>query len=207
VSHIHDLFLITKADGQAADRLSHIKVDAAGIPDKLERDVGFDYPGHRKVMKLAQPSGRDIMRGAGFTILPNRPDPDTSQMCCFLVNARNLRDVNPWNATEWSQSEDHVDNSLPLDKDFATTSFEALLAGPGGEVYYVQRADADAQIKRLSPEELAVESELWVQLRNGLVAGCVAYQGCPSGAGRIVALMNMTAVMPKAPDTSIEQKV
>lgn len=195
----HDLFLIGHADDKRD--LTHIKVDQRGVPTTIHENVGLEYPGRRKVMNLAQSGPEDSGRGTGFSILPMRPDPASSQMSCYLINPHNLRDVNPWTVAEWSQAEDEKDEGLRWREDpsvFESPAFELLLAGPMGEVYFVRKnADGGATIDQLSKQSLARESELWHQLRNGMVAGSVSYAGHPDEPGRAVAVVNMTAVLPR----------
>lgn len=196
----HDLFLIHHEGSSRS--LTHIEVDPAGVPKKIHPNVPTEYPGRRKVMHLAHSGPGNRGRGAGFSILPNRPDPDASQMSCYLINPGNLRDVNPWTVAEWSQAEDETNEGLQWREDpaiFETAAFEVLLAGPMGEVYFVRKtADGRATIDQLSKDSLAIEGELWHQLRNGMVAGSVSYAGHPEQPGRPVAVLNVTAVHPRA---------
>jgi hypothetical protein len=74
---------------------------------------------------------------------------------------------------------------------FKEDAFEILLAGPMGRVYYVYK-DKNAQPQVVEVQDLSRETEIWYQLRNGLVAGTAPYEG---EGGRVMPLVNVTSLM------------
>jgi len=160
----------------------------ATIPKPLTmRDSGY-----RKVDSIAR--YENSARGAGFAVLPNKPDPQSSQMSCYLINPQNFQTTTPWTATEWSSAEDKQDDGIALDLSrWEADAFEFLVAVPLGKVYFARKLVDEPPTFTLV--DLAKEGEIWTQLRNGLVVGTVKYVGHPKGP-TIVALFNQTSVTP-----------
>ncbi|HKU41983.1 MAG TPA: hypothetical protein VJR89_27685 [Polyangiales bacterium] len=149
---------------------------------------------YRKVMSIARPPKTDPAqesRGPAFAILPTKPDPATSQICCYLVNAANVRATNAWTVDAW--------NSEPKDEAAApatnvavgkAASVDVLLALETGQVVRIQ-VDRDLDRAEL---DLSKEGEIYTQLRNGLVAG-TAYSVT---AGKVLPLINLASLAPQA---------
>jgi hypothetical protein len=148
--------------------------------------------GYRKVDSIAR--YQDGTRGAGFAVLPNKPDPQSSQMSCYVINPQNFKTTTPWTATEWSSADDRRDDGIAIDlTPWKADAFEVLVAAPLGQVYFLRKeAGAAATV---TPVDLQREGELWTQLRNGVVVGTVRYVGHPAGP-TVVPLFNVTAVKP-----------
>lgn len=127
---------------------------------------------------------RDVHRGMAFGTLPVKEEPSASSCgLCYLVNAENLNFVNAWTAEEW--------NGIPGGEDLeaaptaAATKFDLLIGAPLGKVLHLKVRKLDKwEGKRESFEfgkhggfgsiesvDLRFESEIWNQLRNGVVAG------------------------------------
>jgi hypothetical protein len=150
--------------------------------------------GYRKVDSIAR--YEESARGAGFAVLPNKPDPQSSQMSCYVINPQNFRTTTPWTATEWSSADDKRDDGIAIDlTEWQADAFEVLVAAPLGQVYFLRKeAGKPAEVTPVKTMER--EGELWTQLRNGVVVGTVRYVGHPDGP-TIVPLFNVTALKPE----------
>jgi hypothetical protein len=178
---------------------------------------GADEPGTRKVWNLAQQGTPDEPRGPAFSTLAVSPDPAASScVACYLVNTENLRPINPWMAidatlgmageastsagdaaSENAASEDAASENAASEND----AFEVLVAGPRGKVYFVEKRQGAAPTAR--SVDLSDEGELWMLLRNGLVAGRVEYRRHPCAEPRVVPVVNVTSLTPKRVDGSL----
>jgi hypothetical protein len=180
--------------------------------------------GQRGVLAVARPQDYGdpdkvgVPRGAAFATLPIKPDPNSASFpTCFLINVRNLDTPNLWTVEEW--------NDGPSGPNFPTpehaNEFEVMLAGPRGRVFRLKVRDLDGWTfgtvefpnKRGEIEaiDLRNESEIWSQLRGGLLAGRVLFQDTSEQKRgvkgyrtnkRVVPLVNITALEPSAsPET------
>ena len=152
--------------------------------------VGYQDTAYRKVMNIAQLGPGDAPRGPAFAVLPNKPDPSTSQICCYLINSQNLRAANPWTAEPWnSEPGDDASNAeaqLEANR-FDGADLDLLVAMADGRVLRVQEKHPIAAL------DLKEEGEVYTQLRNGLVAGTVYCKG----ADKVLPIVNITSLFPR----------
>ncbi len=190
-SEHHDLLVITRAS-----ELHRVPVEKTGEqagryvqpPERRE----LEAPGVRKVFGIADPTvgapEPGTQRGPALSTLPVHTDPAASSyITCYLLNLKNLTYRNPWTVEEW--------NDAPPDEDQAAVAtpseFELVVGAPDGSAHLIRRrADGEFGAK---PLDLARESEVWNQLRNGCVAGSVRVE---EAGGRIVPLVNVASLMP-----------
>lgn len=194
----HDV-LVIPADGELHRMRANqeAKPGEAAYVEAPERP-GWDSAGFRKVMAIAQgtisTSGDSLAKepaGAGFAVMPVKPEPTTSSMTCFLINANNLRIENDWTAAEWN---DEPVAGEQQELAWSPDEFDAYLAGPQGKVFWVHHRGGGGDegvttIKEL--KSLASESDVWGALRNGVIAGRVY----SNALGKIVPLLNLTALL------------
>jgi hypothetical protein len=190
----HDILFIAKNE-----TLYRFPVDRNGTFTRRPSPLSIDDTGYRKTMSVAAPEGSDKkFHGTAFGVMPNKPDPAVSSMTCYVTNARNIQIQNDWTSAEWS-SEPQVDG--PDDaaaggrksSGFGEGDFEVLLAAPDGQVFFVQKK-AGQPAPKITDVKVQYEGEIWSQLRNGLIAGTVAYYQHPDGANRVVPLVNVTSL-------------
>lgn len=194
--------------------------DANGKPRSGREGIFADPPerwgasdmGQRKVLSVAQPHrvltepsvGEE--RGAAFGVLPIKPEPGASSCAwCYLVNPENMLSPNAWTAKEWNAP---GGAPLPAEANADKAEVEVLLALPRGIVVRFKASGLDnldtlpeqvetAQMTKhgatyeVEPIRLNHESEVWNQLRSGLVAGRVLHRG----KARVVPLVNVTSLM------------
>jgi hypothetical protein len=150
--------------------------------------------GARKVYGIARPGAPDKdIYGPAFAILPIRPDPGSQSDTCFLINTENLFLPNPWTAADWDAFDiagsagpgaPSPSRDIPEDPAWSPTMPPFLVAGPGGNVYFV-----DVAAGRITAvPDLRLQTSIWTQLREGLVVGTVLYQG------RVTALFNIASL-------------
>lgn len=182
-------FPIARNDGELG---AESKAGDYGPAEKL----GAERPGGRKSRSLAAP---DPSFGPAFALAPTRPEPAAQNGTCIIVNQEHVRIRNVWTAARLSSEParqadgqqaapvstepDEYTQRLP-DADRAT-SFELLVAASQGKVFHVQ---GDLAPRELG--DLANESEIWYQLRNGFVAGSVY---CRQLA-RVLPMVNVAAL-------------
>jgi len=178
---VHDLLVVP-----SNKKLYRFKAHGTGFEPTAEVDFYVDE--YRSIMSVAQPGTPDLPRGPAFAVLPNKPDPATSQICCYLVNAANIRAANPWTADGWNSEPDGKPKSLTFEPNPADDEdFSLLVATAKGRVFLVTEGEEPKEI------ELGLESEIFCSLRNGLVAGSVYCQA----AGRVLPIVNVTSLFPK----------
>jgi hypothetical protein len=191
------------------------KPQAGSIPVSTAQPGEFTAPpekwdpqdlGARKVLSVAYPGGlRESDRGPAFAILPVKPDPGSSSFpTCFVVNVNHLKTPNLWTAEEWNDGPSGPDFATPAHND----DFEVLLAAPRGKVFRLKITglsdwEGVCQLPQGRGEiecvQLGNQAEIWAQLRNGCIAGRVAYHETipDNGASRrILPLVNITALTP-----------
>jgi hypothetical protein len=119
------------------------------------------------------------------------------------VDAENFTHRNAWTAEEWNDLDDEDLLPAPTADD---RYLEALLAGPRGDVFHlwvdlerdwkpgvdVPIGDGLGSIEKV---DLRHETEIWNQLRNGLVAGTALRTTTPEGP-YVVPLVNITSLIP-----------
>lgn len=178
---VHDLLVVP-----SNKKLYRFRAHGSGFEQTAEVDFYVDE--YRSIMSVAQPGTPDLPRGPAFAVLPNKPDPSTSQICCYLVNAANIRAANPWTAPEWNSEPDGKDKSMRLEPVAADDQpFSLLVATAKGRVFLVTEAGVPQEL------DLALESEIFCTLRNGLVAGSVY---CRAAKG-VLPIVNVTSLFPK----------
>ncbi len=182
---VHDLLVIPSNKKLYRARAS---TDGFATPTVLD----FYDDDYRNVMNIAQvDEAVDPPRGPAFSVLPNKPDPSTSQISCYLVSSQHLRAANPWTTEAWSSEPNPKTTGLtpdPRPRDDAKVALDFLVAGPDGTVSRVQGGAAPKALPNLGEE-----SEIYGQLRNGLVAGSV---WCRQ-ANAVLPIINITALFPK----------
>jgi hypothetical protein len=190
----------------------------------------YDYS-QRRVMAISRPQDagpeqhRDVPRGVAFGTLPVKAEPAaTACGTCYLINTQNLTFRNAWTAEEWNTIRGVPD--LPAAPSADDDSFEVLLAGPRGKVFHLvvnlgeqpqggewkdfwepkgQPKDlgTDPRLGSIECIDLRHETEIWNQLRNGLVAGRVLFQKRVdqpvAGRANPVPLVNITSLIPDEP--------
>jgi len=182
-TEIHDLLVIP-----SNKKLYRFQANADGFANP--EPLSFFDDNYRNVINIARTGDPTQPRGPAFSVLPNKPDPSTSQICCYLVNSENIRAANPWTTAAWS-SEPNPDKITSLQAEPRKRDDEPLdflVAGPKGDVFRIQAGVAPKALA-----DLELESEVFVQLRNGLVAGsafCVA-------ANKVLPLVNISSLFPK----------
>lgn len=189
------------------------------LPELLD---SYDYA-QRRVLSASRAqdwgdrSCRDRSRGIAFGTLPVKAEPAaTSCGACYLVDAENLRFRNAWTAEEWNATSG-VDD-LPADETASLTSFDVLLAGPQGKVFYLAVKLDEAGVGFWTPGkshplgeksvggtieciDLRYEMEIWNQLRNGAVASRVLSRRRAAHLGKnlhetpTVPLVNITTLI------------
>jgi hypothetical protein len=186
----HDV-LVIPPDGV----LHRMRVNKKGTPAYTKRPDRplRDNAGYRKVMAIAQgtisTSGEPVSdepAGAGFAVMPVKPEPTTSSMTCFLINQNNLSIENDWTSAEWN---DEPSGEAQQALAWSPDEFDAYLAGPQGKVFWVHRQGGKTTIEELA--SLATESDVWGALRNGVIAGRVY----SNALGKVVPLLNVTALL------------
>jgi hypothetical protein len=199
----HDLLFIPRAPQDPTRPLQRIRVKkrtwtgntpnvdptepTGGQVITVEPPSRDDDPGYRKALSIAQPSGATD-RGPAFACMPIRPEPATSFYTCFLVNGNNVRFRNPWTESGWNDQPDSPDDVRT--GQWGDASFEALIAGSQGRVYHLTVTNGRPA---MAPVDLALEGEIWIQLRSGVVAGRAEYVNRPGGR-KILPLINVTAL-------------
>jgi hypothetical protein len=214
----HDVLLIhDQPDGTKGSRLERFRVDkVTGVfqdgPQGDKPPVSPLDEGYRPMMNLGSTgngTAEDPTRGPVLSALPLHPSPAASNgTTCYLVNAQNLDYTTPWTAEEWNDRPggyDAVGYARP-------DCFSLLIASPAGKVYYLE--------KKVGPKhehipvqkegsfifhevEMRLESEIWMQLRNGCVVGNVIYEKKPTASSRrekVVPLVNIDSLTPKVPE-------
>lgn len=180
---LHDLLVIP-----SNKKLYRIQANADGFENP--QTLTFYDDNYRNVMNIAQAGDSTEPRGPALSVLPNKPDPSTSQISCYLINSENIRAANPWTTAAWNSEPnpgkitDLVDEPRTRDAD----DLDFLVAGPNGKVWRVQEQQNPIELA-----DLGVEGEIFVQLRNGLVAGSVYCQD----AKKVLPLVNITSLYPK----------
>jgi hypothetical protein len=198
---IHDL-LIIPANGALyrckanPNSENTAPAQAGGYDASPVQQLSFRDPAHRKTLNVARPrldADDNRTRGPAFAILPNKVDPATSQICCYLVNAENARGNNPWTRDAWSSEPDGKDNSLPATATGPRPELlEVLLAGSTGQVHYVALDDSTGNVVNGPLKlNLGTEGEVFSLLRNGLVVGSAL---C-NEVNRVLPLVNLTALI------------
>jgi len=183
---LHDLLVIT--DGPSLFRVP-VESDGTGYK-QVPCKVDFKDLAYRRVMRIANPGAR----GPAFAVLPNKPDPSTSQISCYLINSENIRASNPWTKEAWNAEPDP--DTTPLQEPIrpaADGRLDFLVAGSSGNVFRIQFNDDDVPgtpVVDVLP--LGDETEVYIQLRNGLVSGSAH---CFS-AGSVLPLVNIAAIEP-----------
>lgn len=161
-----------------------------------EHRLSPDQRGFRKLRNTASVGvERRNRRGPAFAVLPTKEDPVSQFGTCYLINAKNLNAGNPWTWAAWNDGPRGADE--PFDVNpwvWPDDGFEVLLAGPGGLVFHVCKHAGDEP--RSVRIELDGEAEIWSALRSGTVAGRVWW----AAAGRVIALVNVTALTPSQPE-------
>lgn len=192
VEHLHDL-LIVPTDGALYRIPASSKANEGFLPPQ---NVDFTDAAHRRVMRLARLNDARGKRGPAFAVLPNKPDPSTSQICCYLVNSENVRASNPWTKGAWNAEPDPDTLGLRQDLSHRTDGrLEVLIAGVTGNLFHLEFAEDAPQCALLRVLPLATESEAYGQLRNGVVAGTVYCNHTKT----ITPIVNITAFMPESP--------
>lgn len=151
---------------------------------------------------------RDVHRGIAFGTLPVKPEPSASSCgLCYLVNSDNLNFVNAWTAEEWNSIPDGVELEAAPTAD--ATEFDLLIGAPLGKVLHLKVRQLDRwEGKRarfdfgkhcgygsIESIDLRFESEVWNQLRNGVVAGRVLLRDTATP----LPLVNVTSLMLEPP--------
>jgi hypothetical protein len=191
---VHDLFIIP-ANQKLYHLAANLDTDRAGYVQA--KAVDFADPAFRKAMNIArlQENGQEPARGPALAILPNKPDPSTSQICCFLVNVENARAANPWTAAEWSNEPDGKNEDLKEPVLNSNGVLKVLLAGATGKVFLVELNENLEKVTRCESLDLNLEGEIYVQLRNGAVAGSARSS---TEGGAVLPLVNVTSLMAPA---------
>jgi hypothetical protein len=156
--------------------------------------------GGRKVYDIARPGPN---HGPAFAVLPIRPEPGTQADTCYLINTENLFLPNPWTARDWDAPplEGDIHSDLPPDSQPAATTpasddgsspwpaegFELLVAGPRGKVFLVRCDGSSGSIQEI---DVSRETDIWSQLREGLIVGTVQY----AAEQRVVPMVNVTSL-------------
>ncbi|HET9956016.1 MAG TPA: hypothetical protein VFQ61_16030 [Polyangiaceae bacterium] len=173
--------------------------------------------GERRVLSTARPQHygnedeRSAARGPAFALLPVKPDPSSASFpTCFLINVQNLDSPNLWTVEEWNDGPGGPDYPTPQHPN----EFEALVAGPRGAVFRLKITNVDAWrpgtqplpngLGEIEAVDLANESEIWGQLRNGCIAGRALFQDTSTNKRenkhrpqkRVIPLVNITALQP-----------
>ncbi|HYQ43744.1 MAG TPA: hypothetical protein VER11_17310 [Polyangiaceae bacterium] len=180
---LHDLLVIP-----SNKKLFRIQANAEGFENP--QPLGFYDDNYRNVMNIAQAGDSTEPRGPAFSVLPNKPDPSTSQISCYLINSENLRAANPWTTAAWNSEPNpgKITDLVAEPRNLDAKKLDFLVAGPDGKVWRVQEDKAPTELP-----SLGVESEIFVQLRNGLVAGSVYCEA----ANTVLPLVNVTSLYPK----------
>jgi hypothetical protein len=152
--------------------------------------LGVEDAGGRKAYSVARPSDD---YGPAFAVLPIRPEPGTQSDTCYLINTENLFLPNPWTASDWdalppegelqNPPQTAARNDAPTE--WREDGFDLLVAGPRGKVFRVQWNGQTGGIEQIA---VAQESELWAQLREGLIVGTAKHQD------EILPIVNVTSL-------------
>lgn len=186
----HDILLVREefVPGQPGPRLERFAVDKVtgtykNDPDARKRPESPDGEIYRATLNIAQVGGRSAgepRRGPALSTLPLHPSPAASSATsCYLVNPENLSYVTAWTAEEYNDPPGGFDAPGGLGED----TFSVLIASPGGKVYYLEKKAGTGSIQHDSDDfclrevDLSKETEIWAQLRGGLVAGRARYCG------------------------------
>lgn len=155
-------------------------------------ELGPNEEGYRRVRNAAQLGEVDKPRGPALSVLPRKPDPATSQICCYLVNGKNIRASNVWTVPAWNSEPTSDDRGLLHPASEPSPALEILVAGGAPEVYKV-RIESSGQGLSVSAAavDLGREGELYGQLRDGLVAGTVWYEA----ESKVLPVVNTCALM------------
>jgi len=142
----------------------------------------------RAVTSSAQSSIVPQDRGPAFAMLPVKPEPASSNWACYLINAQRLAYKNPWTTVAWN---DEPEPTAKAEDGNGTgvapaSGFELLVAGPAGDVYYVNSSGSTPAI---TPIDLDQEQDIWSQLRNGCVVGTAEYYNHRNGP-KVIPLVN-----------------
>lgn len=153
--------------------------------------LSVEDAGGRKAYSVARPSDD---YGPAFAVLPIRPEPGTQSDTCYLINTENLFLPNPWTATDWDAlpPEGEQENpgpaaaqNQPDPESWREDGFDLLVAGPRGRVFRVRCDGHRGQVEEIA---LAQESELWAQLREGLIVGTAKHDN------EILPIVNVTSL-------------
>lgn len=171
-------------------------------PEKLDM---YDYA-QRRVLSNGYPQdwgdlAKTDKRGPAFATIPVKPEPGaTACGACYLINAENLSFRNAWTQEEWNSL---GAPDLPAAPSADDPTLDVLLAGPQGMVFEIHltldewRPGHSQAITRNGVKcgevrclDLRYETELWQQLRNGLVVGRVQL----NRNEQVMALVNVTSI-------------
>jgi hypothetical protein len=170
---VHDAFIIP-----SNGKLHHFKASMAdnnlgeydSPPEVLERQ----HTAFRRTMNIARLGDEENPRGPALAVLPRKPDPATSQICCYLVNSENIRAANAWTIPAWNSEPSEEDGSLSARQQEQTWPLELLVADASPQVLRVTLTQDGGGIEAaVTRVDLSLEGELFNQLRCGLVAGRV----------------------------------
>ena len=212
----HDVFLIhDPPDGGKGSRLERFRVnkDTGAFEDEAPGKATQVDPlddGYRAVMNVGTMGGSaadDPARGPILSALPLHPVPAASNgTTCYLVNAQNLNYTTTWTSQVWNDGPGAAEAEGSAQPD----CFSLLIASPSGKVYYLEKKvgrnqepiplDDEGSFIFREVVELGLESEIWMQLRNGCVVGNVMFENRPGASStqdKVVPLVNIDSLTPK----------
>jgi len=195
----HDLLIIPKLrpeNAGAADTPSGLLRLSVKQDGHFEESTPLSVQdkGGRKAYNIARP-GQGY--GPAFAVLPIRPEPGTQSDTCYLINTENMFLPNPWTAADWDVlPPEGVEGAAatqggepPADPDAARwrpDGFDLLVAGPRGKVFRVQ---CDGSLGTVTPIDLKHETDIWSQLREGLIVGTTK-----TSHGEVLPIVNVTGL-------------
>ena len=185
----HDILILTRDD-----ELFQVPVQKTGrqqgeyTTKPFKMDSGTE--GTRKARAVLE--GVDDTE-LGFAISPTKPDPGSSHGTCYLINASNLRILNPWTSADWNEDPE-ASRAGEAPPDWGANEFEVIIAAPQGKLIKLNVSWNEDDKKPsviptfVDPQERA---DIWSQLRNGLVVGRTKKD---PGQKALIPLVNITTL-------------